>query len=979
MDASKMPLDIAGLSVRSQNALLRAGYRTVGDLMDCSEEQLGSIRNLGKKSVDEILNLVHFYKNSAEKHVDILDEARIEKQGRIVDFDAWILDEDHKKIALEYMRTAKIKIAQMESLSTKAYNLLLIQGLEDFDQIVFMTEEQLSAIPRMDKLSMQEIQEQTALYLSQLKDNILVYAEQKNTTKSGIPTSTLLFSPEYQTALKNYIRVNDVALDNLGLTRSVCKKLKNNGYRTLLDIAFVRPSEMRESISLSQQAIEEINEKIEAYLLDNWQRIHSLCAGDMNALWDDESIRNRIVGIYNRIGFEGLSLSELIEKIHSPVKIDSTRMKKIVGGLIQEGTLEYVDYRCYRIYPKFEAYLVECHEIDPRNREIVQKRLQGITLEAVAQEYGLTRERVRQIVKAQVQRVRNLYIAKTGMQYFDEDYYQYLYTQYALEKRDSIQWLGISQSTWKYLETLDLKQGKKELKEALEDKKIEASLRLKIKNFLNRNKLYIDETWVEKKREKLEELVVRKFCQQDTTFDQFVQLYNGFLKEEEVPYDEKIYCTEAVYRTRKNRMTEDHFLLWKQNETLRYYDVDGRDYSELLDGLNLDAYENIEVSTEKFIRDYPDLMKRYDIRDRYELHNLLKKIVKDGSYHDFHCCRMPEIRFGRFNREKAILEILKETAPITMPELAEAVSNEYGYDPATVTGTYLQPLNAYYHQGIYTVDQKVMPADNQERLKQTLTEDFYFFDEIIALYKEIIPDADVEEINPFNLKKMGFVVLSRYAVQHYPSLESYCEHLLTCEDMVDISLYRKKFACVVMFSQKLMELKRNLAVIEYEPNKLINIRRLERLGVTQEAIRDFCDQVYDEVADESYFSAASLRQGGFQSELYDLGFGDWFYANLLISDERFSFGNMYGTIILYKGKKDITIKSFECALIQKHGVVDILDLKDELESVYGCKTVDKFDIVYKINGTEVYYDKYLERLYANENLYYNELEESEEA
>ena len=79
----------------------------------------------------------------------------------------------------------------------------MIQGLEDFDQIVFMTEEQLSAIPRMDKLSMQEIQEQTALYLSQLKDNILVYAEQKNTTKSGIPTSTLLFSPEYQTALKN--------------------------------------------------------------------------------------------------------------------------------------------------------------------------------------------------------------------------------------------------------------------------------------------------------------------------------------------------------------------------------------------------------------------------------------------------------------------------------------------------------------------------------------------------------------------------------------------------------------------------------------------------------------------------------------------------------------------------------------------------------------------------------------------------------
>ena len=55
MDASKMPLDIAGLSVRSQNALLRAGYRTVGDLMDCSEEQLGSIRNLGNSQSGSFL------------------------------------------------------------------------------------------------------------------------------------------------------------------------------------------------------------------------------------------------------------------------------------------------------------------------------------------------------------------------------------------------------------------------------------------------------------------------------------------------------------------------------------------------------------------------------------------------------------------------------------------------------------------------------------------------------------------------------------------------------------------------------------------------------------------------------------------------------------------------------------------------------------------------------------------------------------
>ena len=42
-------------------------------------------------------------------------------------------------------------------------------------------------------------------------------------------------------------------------------------------------------------------------------------------------------------------------------------------------------------------------------------------------------------------------------------------------------------------------------------------------------------------------------------------------------------------------MADERFLLWKLNERFRYYDIDGRDYTELLDTLNLDSYENIEL------------------------------------------------------------------------------------------------------------------------------------------------------------------------------------------------------------------------------------------------------------------------------------------------------------------------------------------------------------------------------------------------
>ena len=128
--------------------------------------------------------------------------------------------------------------------------------------------------------------------------------------------------------------------------------------------------------------------------------------------------------------------------------------------MIQSGSLEYVDGRCFRIYPRFEAYLQSCQEIDLRSREIIQKWLHGPTLNEIGQEYHLTRERIRQI-KLQLQKVRTSYTAHTGLQYFDEDYYRYLYETYSLNKNDSIQWLGISQVNWRYLEAIGLEPGKK--------------------------------------------------------------------------------------------------------------------------------------------------------------------------------------------------------------------------------------------------------------------------------------------------------------------------------------------------------------------------------------------------------------------------------------------------------------------------------------------------------------------------------------
>ena len=515
------------------------------------------------------------------------------------------------------------------------------------------------------------------------------------------------------------------------------------------------------------------------------------------------------------------------------------------------------------------------------------------------------------------------------------------------------------------------------MEEALNDpKSLGLGMRLKIKNYCNRDKLFVDGVWVEKRRSALEQVVAKRICADSISFSEFCIQYNALLEQEGIPFDSNLYIDEENRRARAARLMDRRFILWTQNEMMRYYDIDSRDYSELIETLQLDMYENVELSTAKFMRDYPDVMKKYDIRDHYELHNLLRKVVDEGSFHGFQCGRMPHVEFGTFDRDGAIWELIVNNAPISVQDLFAIAEVEYGYDAASMRN-FLLPFDMYLHQGIYNVDQKQMSEENRALLKAVLTDDFYFIDEIRKLYSRVVPGADVDEINSYNLKSMGFIVLSKYVVQNYPSLEAYCKDILTREEIVNIEPYKKqkRLAYVQMFTQTLAELKRNLTVVEFEPNKLIQFSKLMSEGVTREKVQHYCNWVYDIIVDREYFSIQSLRQVGFEHELFELGFSDWFYANLLLSDNRFAVARMYGTQILCKNEPSITIQSFLVSLIQAHQMIDAYDLLTELTDRYGCNIEDKSRIPYQLENTEVYYDRILDRYYVNVDAYYQDLGE----
>lgn len=61
-----MPIDVLDLTVRSYNCLRRAGINTIGTLLLTSEDKLRTVRNLGRKSANEILTKLEPYRDAID-------------------------------------------------------------------------------------------------------------------------------------------------------------------------------------------------------------------------------------------------------------------------------------------------------------------------------------------------------------------------------------------------------------------------------------------------------------------------------------------------------------------------------------------------------------------------------------------------------------------------------------------------------------------------------------------------------------------------------------------------------------------------------------------------------------------------------------------------------------------------------------------------------------------------------------------------
>lgn len=608
--------------------------------------------------------------------------------------------------------------------------------------------------------------------------------------------------------------------------------------------------------------------------------------------------------------------------------------------------------------------------------EILKSRMKNKTLEEIANQYGLTRERIRQKQERALRRIRK--IADCSNVMITENRFRPLFETYAFQEKLFCTLTEQSSEVYRFLEFSVKKKGIAPIEKMFQEVQVPGWM---VGNWEKYCQKSIDSQYlcitedgnrlIEKTRHGIISYLIAKYCQDEMLFDDFVKLYQGFIVNHGLEDDSRLCISEFEKRSQENQLSARMDIFWKIGRKFRYYDIDAHDYTELLETLDLNQYHNVKLSTLKFIREYPELTQQYDIRDEYELHNLLKKIADKIDAPELQFGRMPHLCFGEFDQIAMIKAHMWKLAPISKEALANAISEDYGFRPESLIGLF-GCIDLYEKDGVYIVDHKAMTEEQIKILSENLPDDFYYFDEIEQKFAMLFPDAEIELVNGFNLKRLGFVLNTTYAVKNYPSSSSYFHALLTKNDITDISAMRKRFYKINMFSSILYELKRDYTIIEFEKNKYVSIARLESLGFDRTKLKQYCDKVYAYAQNIDFFTIESLSKQGFTADLESLGFEPWFYSSILRKDHRFSHRKMGGTVLFHAAGQEASIRNLVFSILEQESSVDVDRLIAQLKEDYHIQ-LDRWDIIPRIQNTELYFDNIMDKIYRDYHTYYEEL------
>lgn len=910
-------IDILPLSTRTLNCAHREEIHTVEAFLSRTEEEWRNTRNLGAKSLQEILQISTALLRGDGEFVLIEDKSNpppctTEETTKSVKYDPLTV----------YLRGdgAVLHDVPIERLapSARALNALKKAGYNFASQLLGISEDNVKSIHNVGSKTVNEIM---------LLAEHLAYKWIEKDTDSDVK------APDESE--KNCLEEE--------LTRSFGQ---TNAFW------------LREILSTKSKYPEAIGETF-IYRLYELDTVRDTVKRAITARLEES---------------EGEMSKNTLEKTLPPHLYNTTITEEIMLELETAEKIVVGETKIKLIYPSIMKFIPQIE--NERDRLMLMGKLTGKTLDEIGQECGITRERVRQIISKALRALR----IKCGSTKLHEDRYWKIFDQYLFLGEDFCAAFDEPPLTYFYLEIVCSKSqnDKLPLEKILTDESVSVDFRKTAEKIIYKDYVSDNGLRIKSNRPELVRHYVKQYCKELTCYDTFQDNFHQWLSEMGEQHLDRCILNAGSC---KNALSTSDYVLWNHGSNFRYYNIKERDFDDLLEVLNLSQYHDVVLSTAKWFKDYPEIMKQYDLRDGCELHNLLKKL----NIAENHCMtfgKMPTVTFGNGSVQNQIFDLMVENAPILADDLAQKYEEVYGVRADVLRGgTEIKSLNEYYHQGMYRIDQPSLTENQKNRMLELLDQDFYTTNDIKRLFRREFPDADIKLINAYSLKSLGFLVYtsgSGYVVRNtHMNASRFFKSVLTSNPIVDMRDNTQDMRNLSAFTTELYELRHEYEIIEFSPLQYININRLRDMGITKEALRQFCHTIAEQIEPGAYFSIESLQRDGFTHPLDDLGFDVWFYSSVLLEDtEHFTYQRIGGTRLFRRQrvleKVTCTLGDMLREMLEVRRQIDFYDLHEHLEAYLGIKlSTDKLKEI--IRETDLYYNNIMDTVYTDYDTYFEEI------
>lgn len=895
-----IPIEQLGLSVRTNNILHRMSIATIEELMEITIEELAGQRNCGVKTVEEVNTILSKLKEEGVP-ANLSTDAKLQEEIQKVELSDYQLDE------LSCHRIEEL------GLSTRPFNWLVRYGFLTLDRIAMLTNEDFGEHKGLGLKSKNEIRSSLQKWVF---ENGLQSIEPGEQAK------------DYNTELQEYFRY-------------LCKMINPFGEMS-----------WRQLIQYAEKA-----EVIDQITYGGYKEASS---DNILALFRIPEVLLRVNAWFSSITYE----SEIIREIDFDHVLETLSLAFnyiiLKDGLLESGLYEVDAGYWIRKRECFKNYLYKkFSDFTKRENIMVALRFEGKTLQEVADECDVTKERVRQIVKKNIRKCPQLY----------EDYYGGIFEYFKLSKQEfASAFPECGTMGYEYM-SLRYSKGKEVLtKETLQG--FAGPFVNKLDTFIKEETLRQDKQTVTRA-----EMVYRVLIENSDTplsIEEFEKTYNDYLSNRGYPKDR----LSINIRTVGNHLRTAQHIVFNRDNCVRYCDADP---AVVWNEVDFSRYKDKVISSELIFHDYEELMEELDIRDGYELFYIIKSSLNQyAKYEEYNitCRRVPIIVLGEGSEEEQIIQLLKEISPVSYWDFYQAYEDRYGVRKETVAGnnTWATVLQNYYSNGNYIIDVPAIDIRDEEALLQVLkTKSIWYIDDLKNVFKETCVYSSLDSFNTAAFSRIGYSLRSGYAYDsHFRSIGACLENTLFSSDVIDLSELDSRILNLPSINAVIDHVKKSLDYIETAPKILMSIDRVkEQYGLDKADLLQIQENLKP-YYNLSYFNANSIwKEIENDPLIVKLNRNKWMCTCILRQQDALSSLRVAGGIILSTDSASLSLSKICGWIVSKEGKMTIKNITSRFNELFGTN-ISYYKIADKLKSAGNWdlvisesLDEYLDDLISN--------------